>query len=407
MNNIRKLLILPLFCTVLTSLSARNEAGWSFNFGLSYGVTHSVQKGVNASSLSGFNGGFVPTGTRIPAEIGNTNSVGNRTYLDGFVGLNRVGNTLVTTDNNPVTTHWGYQTTSQIVGDQLIFSAQGEETTRLSAEYRRLDNRVFSQDRHRNAIPVVEIGRHWQIGEQGSTLGLIGGFSWFSDTSSIRSAQLMDYSQEIQIAQATVTDRYDITGILMPSAPYQGPESPPGPVIDNLPIDREVDDQILDTVSRYFIGTANLHSRIRNNQTSIGFRFGWPGQQPEIREGGLGSKRGFNLRFAGIEADAGLLMNRLRITGEETIRVAETDGSGLILDINHDSWTKHLDKNRTMVGGYVGANGQIALDREFSRFFNLGLRYEDGGTHTFAWGDSWARVRLSGWRFRSSIELRF
>lgn len=409
MNFCKTIVATVLLAVAAVHSDAWGNSSWSFNVGLAHGESHRLQMGISTMPFSDFDAGFLPSGIRIPAEIGATQSVDDRNYEDGYVSLSRSGNTVITTTENPITTFWGYQRSNQIVDGFLVYQAQGEETTSLASDSRQLNNAAFPRETQNKTRPVIEIGRHWDTSRPEWRMGLVAGVSWFSHSQGSGVARLMDYSQDIEVRQATVTDRYDIGSIVVPVAPYNGPEAPPGPVIDNLPTSRTVEDEVLSSETRYFVGYGDLYSRIKSQQFSLGLRFNWLTREAKHRteRSGSAGRQGFALALAGAGLDVGLLVSRTDLQLTEGRRIVETDAGGVVVDPSFESHTAQQRERRGLVGSYAGISGKLALDQHFSRFLKVGIRYEDGGSFTVTAGDSRADLRLGGWTFRSSIEVHF
>ncbi|QJE95867.1 hypothetical protein [Luteolibacter luteus] len=157
-------------------------------------------------------------------EIGDPGEYADRFYDDGHVGIGAA------TPGTGLTTNWSYQNSSQVAGDTLSFTRSGFSGLSSIGGAR--------DDDSSSAAPYVEISYMRPIGEK-LEIGPALNFSFTNlDSSIARSVTGYDVS---------VTDTYDLGGVIPPEAPYEGSFEGPGPLIPNIPASR---DALLTPVSR-------------------------------------------------------------------------------------------------------------------------------------------------------------
>lgn len=185
--------------------------------------------------------------------VGAIGSFADRTYIDGFVFID--GATADPSSFLPSTTaYWGYQADSQVRNGSLYYeggeysdsSSQSSSSSTLSDWSSGIDG----------ASPVLElegllpIDDHWSVGGAVSFL--------FISADSSHSASSFRAFQSLSETTFSVTDRYDLQGVIPPLAPYQGTLNPlgPAPLIDNIPTERII------TQTGNSIQTANFFNEI-------------------------------------------------------------------------------------------------------------------------------------------------
>lgn len=161
---------------------------------------------------------------RLPAN-GPEGATGDRRYVDGFVYADEG------TVRDGTTWWWGYQSASQVQGDTLSFTAEGDYTTATSSGREAAwDQGGSSED---GFGPVLEVEADW-AGPGDWRLGMAFSFSYLGLGSGERDALFSGRQQSLGYS-ILETDRYALQGVVVPSAPYEGSRDGPGPVIDNLP----------------------------------------------------------------------------------------------------------------------------------------------------------------------------
>lgn len=170
-------------------------------------------------------------------DIGDLDDYADRFYDDGTVEIGAA------TPGTGLTTNWSYQNASQVVGDTLNFTRSGLSGLSSTGATR--------DDDSGSAAPYVEISYMRPLGEKleiGPTLN----FSFTNLGSSI-ARSVTEYS-------VSVTDTYDLGGIIPPQAPYGGSFGGPGPLIPNIPLSRDVALTPMGTGSYLFESDVDLYS---------------------------------------------------------------------------------------------------------------------------------------------------
>jgi hypothetical protein len=187
---------LSLFSLLAVVASSRAEGEWLRHFRIGGSV------GMNIST------DFKTSGT-FTLNPDPPSSRGGITYDDGFVGVDSTGN------ENDATVFWGYNSASQVNGDQITF----HQTKSFSA------SGTGKDDDFPPGFDMVYAGtfRQWEHvaigGEVGFNLTVFG-------------------ARDRRPLAATLTQRvdvYDASGIVIPDPGYRGPETPPGPLLSDTP----------------------------------------------------------------------------------------------------------------------------------------------------------------------------
>jgi hypothetical protein len=229
------------------ALAERPEAagGWKWKVGLGAAYRNLGDIEFHGGSFSSSALLPVPgagTGLGIPSSagelgIGPLNSFSDRTYLDGYVFID--GQTANPNSFLPGTTaYWGYNSNGQVRNGNLYFSG-GEYTTSSLQSSQSVGSTGLSDD-FEGVSPVLEFEGMYAIDERWS----VGFFSSFLFNKADTNRAFLNFSasQSLTSSMFSVTDRYDLQGVIPPLAPYAGTLNPPGtaPLIDNIPAERIV-----------------------------------------------------------------------------------------------------------------------------------------------------------------------
>lgn len=173
-----------------------NPSDWN-HFGLDFRMGFNIQaKFMNAGVMA------APAG---PAA----GPAANRTYSDGFVNVDRSGN------SGSQTWNWGYQHASQVSGDTLLMHA-------TSVSSGPGDSRNDDPNLGFELSYVRDLGH-----ESWGRWGLKAAFGYTA--MNLRSGDPLSASAQF------ITDTYQLNGITPPIAPYSGSFSGPGAVIGSIP----------------------------------------------------------------------------------------------------------------------------------------------------------------------------
>jgi len=225
--------------------ASRPNTGWKWNLGLGTAYRQLGDIDFRSGSYSStmplppFPGGSSAGIPRSVADlgVGPLGSFADRTYLDGFVFID--AQTANPSSFLPGTTgNWGYSSNAQVSNGSLTFS--GGEFTTSSLQSSQLSSLSGWSDDLEGASPVLELEGLVSIRDDLS-VGVFASFL-FTDADTGRSSSNFSALQALTESKFSVTDRYDLQGVVPPLAPYSGSFVNPGtaPLIDNIPTERTI-----------------------------------------------------------------------------------------------------------------------------------------------------------------------
>lgn len=184
---------------------------WSVSAGAAWRNVGSLSLDPNLAANSLSTGSFEP-----PTAAGDLSSTANRTYDDGFVNIGAA------TAGTGLTTNWGYNDASQVVGGNLIYTLSGGSAFDLPGS--------ANDDKQDAVSPYIEFAYLVKEGDDWSFSSVFT-VSYTGVENEVNSS-LNQYS-------VTLTDTYNLNGVIPPTAPYVGAFSGPGlPLINNTPDSR-------------------------------------------------------------------------------------------------------------------------------------------------------------------------
>ncbi len=232
---------------------------WNFRVGAAY--RHLGNIDFNSGAYS--NPGLLPTlqpalGAGLPGSlqdlgIGGLGAFADRSYRDGFVFID--GATADPSSFLPGTTaYWGYQSDNQVRNGSLYYSG-GDYATSSSKNSNSATPSDWSSGIN-GASPVLELEGLVPLNDRWSFGGMVSFL--FINADSSHSATSFRAFQSLNESTFSVTDRYDLQGVIPPLAPYQGTLNPlgPAPLIDNIPTERII------TQTGNSIQTANFFNEV-------------------------------------------------------------------------------------------------------------------------------------------------
>jgi hypothetical protein len=344
-----------------------------------------------------------------PNAAGSSTAIGNRTYGDGYV--NQDGGTALFGD----TWNWGYNNASQLQGNNLSYhSTYGTSTTTPTASTSSFSSE-FSSLRGGLGWNSDLSGSGWFASLESPAIFAKGPIAvslslGYSYASAGASHQTEGVFQDHQVAGTRtaagattttvtniLTDVYDVSGLQsVPSAPYAGTFTGPGPLINNIPTSRNITTTPTTTnnggngsVTRIstadFISNVNESLDMKLNTVSFGPQVVW-----EDGRLGLGFSTGFALNVADWNADY-----------REDLHVSQNGGASRLLK-SYQYESSGID---VLPGVYVEANATFRITRHIGLF--AGGRYDWAGTLHDSVGPSSFSFKVSGWSVLGGINVTF
>ena len=334
-----------------------------------------------------------------PNAAGSATSIGNRTYSDGYV--NQDGGTPFFGD----TWNWGYNNASQVSGNSLSYhniygtsSATASTTSNSQTSSLRRDA-GWNSDLSGSGF-FASLGSPAIFARGPLAVNLELGYSWASADAGHHSSNVFTAHQaSVQrsggttTTTTTATDVYDTTGVTVPSAPYSGTFTGPGPLISNIPSNRSLSTAATNSGGngRTSVSTADFSSHVNEsldmkmNTISFGPHLSW-----ESNHFVLGFSTGFALNIADWDASY-----------QEDLNVRQNGGASRLLK------RYHFDNSGTDVlpGVYVELNANYRITKHIALF--VGGRYDWAGSIHDSVGPSSFSFKASGWTAQGGLTVTF
>jgi hypothetical protein len=333
-----------------------------------------VGRGRNSSSGSGTS---VPSGT------------GDHAYDDGFV--NQDGATFTT----GTTWFWGYDNASQLQGNDLLFhSASNSSFTRFSSSFSERLKRSSWSDDLSGAGVFAKLESPELLRRQGLSVSLEMAYSWAHDDTSNFTRDVYHAEQASRLVtggvNGTIEDRYDVTGIFLPLAPYEGTFGGPGVTIPNAPYSRTFlggsgsGEEVTETRTAVFSSDVHESFEVDLHTLSFGPRVNWACCQ-DVR---MGFGFGLALNIADWNADY-----------EETLTVRQNGHSARLLK----RWEAEESGTEVLPGFYLEAMCQIQLAERLAAY--LAGRYDWSEDMSERVGPSRVSFEPGGWSVMAGVTL--
>jgi len=332
----------------------KSEGRWEVHAG--FGIRQSFDFDVSSSSPVLPGGVFSPTAGAEPlfAGIGPAGGEANRAYDDGFVNIGSEFN---------LTTHWGYESASQVRQASQAWDTPGDQSLYLSRQFPVTGSRSVA-DSEDEMFPYLEVRRWWECDEEDfwQEKGIVASWSWIPAEAGLRT----------QTQQVTVVDEFFLYGIIPPSAPYSGPELPPGPVLDNIPHDRQ---ETVEVVRADVDVDLEIHA--------LSFGGAWRYAPKEAR--GVFDSIGLQ----GLDLQTGVSMNFARLKLRSTMTATK---QGELLG----SFQESDSSSRILPGLYVSLGATFDVGEDEGWFIFTQGRYDYIGSLDVSAGSAAAEVDLEG-----------
>jgi len=358
----------------------KSDGRWEVHAG--FGIRQSFDFDVSSSSRDLLGGAFSPTAGAVSllAGVGPADGEANRAYDDGFVNIGSEFN---------LTTHWGYENASQIRESSRPWDPSGTQSLYMTRAFGATSSQSpvtgsrSIADFEDEIFPYLEVRRWWECDEESfwQEKGFVASWSWIP-----AEAGLMENSElQTQTQQITVVDEFFLYGIIPPSAPYSGPELPPGPILDNIPQDRQ---ETTNTTSTVKMVLADVDVDLEMHALSFGGAWRYA---PKAARGAFD-----RIGLEGLDLQAGASLNFARLKLRSTTTVTE---QGELLGSFHESDSK----SRVLPGLYVSLGATFDLGKDTDWFIFTQGRYDYVGSLDVATGAASAEVDLEG--FSATIGL--
>jgi hypothetical protein len=311
--------------------------------------------------LSFDNGSAQAWGFHLPASPSHS---GIATYKDGFVSPDIGG--------SDSTWNWGYANAGQLNGNTLTFHG-----TQITGSTMINSFNTDWSDTPNGAGVFLKLQSQELLRVHGISLSASLGYSWSRADSS---NDAVAFRAEQQTLTNTVTDRFDVTGVAVPPAPYSGSFVGPGPTIGLNPSKRSIDasNAHIDEVF-----TSTLHSSLRTDLHTFSF----------------GPDAAFDFKRVRVGVSSGLALNIANWTADtrEDLR----NRSGLMLA----SWQHHETGTEVLPGYFIEANASYAISPRWSLVASA--RYDWAQSLRGHVGGSSFDLGLSGWTLGLGASYKF
>ena len=346
----------------------------SLNFHTGSAAAHSsipwVAGGGSRSSSSNSNSSFGD-----PNAAGSATGFANRTYSDGFVNQD------AGTPFGGLTGFFGYNNSSQVTTTNLSYHnsyGSTSTTTTSSASTSHVESGSmrgdlgWSSDLNGSGFfATLSSPAVFKMGTVGVSFDLSYSFAT-AESSHFTPGVFTDRQESVTRSTATsnsttsttnLTDNYDITGLILPSAPYVGTAAGPGPLINNIPTSRSTTNSTsmssagggTTTSVQSAVLTSNVNEGLRMKLNTISFG---PHATMEWGRLSLGLSAGFALNIA---------------DWDSTYREELSSGGRLV-----KAWQYENNGLDVLPGAYAEVNANFRLSKHWALF--AGGRYDWAGT---------------------------
>ncbi len=354
----------------------KNPGSYRWELQVGVGIRQSFGLRLDSQSRNLTGGGYDSAEAlqSILNAVGPVGSSANRVYDDGFLNVSSAYN---------MSTHWGFTDASQIQESSMNWD-QSQPWDRSGHESLYLSQTgelgISSYQRSANTgkpiFPYVELRRLWK-GEEDRfwwERGLV--FSWSWMRANARTAEPLGFTR------TTVTDEYYLYGITLPPAPYGGPETPPGPLLDDIPHARVIRD-----TSESFSGLSS--TRFGLDLHTLSFGYIWRHLSDSQRSDPESKLRAMDFQ-------AGLSLNYVRLKMNSETVVLE-DGQQLA------DFREQARRVRYPVGFYASIGTITDIGEPDEWFFFSQIRYDYLGKIRVASDHFKLSANLSGFSLRLGI----
>lgn len=369
------LLTFPAFAgSAKEPLLASGDWEWSVSVGPSYRNVGSIKANLGYRSHSVPLPTFVGTDSLTVPAIGTESTYADRFYNDGYVRQDPG------TSIDGSTWFWGYDNAAQIQGGQLVYSATGAQSIR-----RETTPTSSLGSSYRNTLqgfaPHIQIDGRSRQEIAGFRIGISAAFDF---TRMDQSYAFSNYSvsQFRDDYRLDYVDRYDLNGVIPPLAPYSGSFGGPGPLIGNLPTQRQVSSVLLGT------DTAIISNHVRSTIDI------------DVSSLTLGPTLSRSFGPVDTSFQAGMILNVFHWRGRQSETLVATNAAGATTVA---SWYEGRSGTKLRPGCFIQAEASYRMNQDWS--LATWLRLDTAREFRATTGPSVFRVDPSG--FTTGLMVRY
>ena len=270
----------------------------------------------------------------VPGAAGADSGAASRSYRNGYV--NPDPNTSITGS----TWFWGYESDSQLQGNALVF--QGDGGTIQQTEFSSTSG-DWSEGNLDGFGPTLQAEWIRRLNKEWSW-SVLGSF-FFTQFDAEHSGSTFSATHISRVQ--SVTDSYDLGGLLPPAGPYHGDFTGPGPTLPSAP------------TSRSYQNVSESSDRYRN-QIRQAFEL-------QLITLSLGPTVEWHRGRWGVQASAGLAINVARWEAEQQERLLRNE-------VEISKWLDRETETEALFGGFM----QVAVHRSFDHDWHVSafVRYD-------------------------------
>lgn len=312
-------------------------------------------------------------GTNSGGSSGIPQGTGDHEYEDGYVnadaGTAAFGNTW----------YWGYDNASQLQGNDLVFHGSSSASSYRSSSWSSVQRSSWSEELQGVGVfakfespDLVKVGAF--------ALSVELAYSWTHDETARTTRDVFRAEQRSTsyTENLAIEDRYDVTGLLVPGAPYAGSYAGPGLTIPNTPYSRTESGDAGSSAVQAAVFSSDVRETFEVNLHTLSFG-------PR-----LSSTPGKNVRLG---VSTGLALNFVdwKASHEETLSVRQNGGPPRTLK----QWRTEESGTEVLAGLYVEAVCEIRLTNRLSAY--AGGRYDWSDGMSAKVGPSRVKFEPGGW----------
>lgn len=307
-----------------------------------------------------------------PLLAGPANTFADRTYNDGFVRISPP------TTGTGETWNWGYDNGSQVAGGSLSYHGPAGNSVEIIND-QTISSRMWGSSDTESFSPYLAADYMLEL-----TPSLAAGpqFSFmFMSFDAGNTGSNFSAFQERREFTNTLTDTYDLRGVIPPQAPYAGTSAGPGPLIANLPANRDFTSTQIAGERLDYTNSISENLDVNLSTLSLGGQMEWHRGSWSVRGGA-----GVAVNIASADAH--------RV---ETLRQL----SGPVIQ----RWENSSSNTRALPGLYLSLEAALAISDNVS--LSLFGRHDWSKDLRGSAGPSTYEVDLDGWTAGVVVNVRY